>query len=523
MASEPPTSYDKVPYQSNTFPQTHPDRLATLGQLFGLRTAPVTKCRVLELGCASGGNLIPMAFNLPESQFVGVDLSKRQVAEAQKPINDLGLKNIRIEHASIMDIDESWGEFDYIICHGVYSWVEDRIKDKILSISSQNLAPQGIAYVSYNTYPGWHMREMIRNMMRYHIDQFSDTPKRIDQARALIDFLSKSVSSDSYYGSMLKNEFELIEKVRDWYLFHDHLSEVNTPLYFHQFIEQAEKHNLQYLGEAEISTMLTSGFPADTAKTLEQISPDIIHAEQYMDFLRNRFFRQTLLCHKELKLNRNLSAEKINGLLIASGASPASESVDFSPGIKQSFNTPAGLTLHTDFPLTKAALCVLNKVWPRAIDQETLLIQAKQLLADRLVLENTEQAWNTVLVDLLHCYTTKQVELHTWQADFLNEVSQRPKASKLAINRLNHDNTTVNQRHEMVNLDALGKILLMGLNGKRNKEELLVYLEYHVMVGKVVVHQNEQKVTDKTLLKPILEERLTQTLPKLAKVALLVE
>jgi cyclopropane fatty-acyl-phospholipid synthase-like methyltransferase len=156
------TSYDKVPYESEPFVQTHPDRLATLGRLFGLSPVPITQCRVLELGCAGGGNLIPMACQLPQSRFVGVDFSKRQVEMGRKVIQVLSLSNIRIGLANIMDVDQTWGVFDYIICHGVYSWVADDVQEKILSIAKENLAENGIAYVSYNTYPGWHMREMIR-------------------------------------------------------------------------------------------------------------------------------------------------------------------------------------------------------------------------------------------------------------------------------------------------------------------------------------------------------------------------
>ncbi|MFV9645334.1 MAG: methyltransferase domain-containing protein, partial [Desulfobacterales bacterium] len=147
------TSYDEIPYESQPFPQSHLDRLATLGHLFGLSPAPVTQCRVLELGCASGGNLIPMAFYLPDSEFVGIDLSRRQIKSGHKSIQDLELQNISLRHASILNVEKAWGVFDYIICHGVYSWVTREVQEKILEICSSNLAAQGIAYVSYNTYP----------------------------------------------------------------------------------------------------------------------------------------------------------------------------------------------------------------------------------------------------------------------------------------------------------------------------------------------------------------------------------
>ncbi len=169
-----PNSYDEVPYSHQPYPQSHPDRLATLGRLFGLSPSPITHCRVLELGCARGGNLIPMAFHLPNSEFIGVELSARQAEMARKTVQDLNLDNVRVENASILDVDRSWGTFDYIISHGVYSWVPEEVQDRILTISSRNLAPQGIAYISYNTYPGWHMRGMVRDMMLFHANQFPD-------------------------------------------------------------------------------------------------------------------------------------------------------------------------------------------------------------------------------------------------------------------------------------------------------------------------------------------------------------
>ena len=152
------TAYDEVPYPSYPLPQSHPDHLATLATLLGLSPPTTERCRVLELGCASGGNLIPMALTSPDSRFVGIDLSREQIAEGQKTVEALGLTNIELRHLSILDVDDSFGPFDYIVCHGVYSWVPENVQDRILAICARNLVPEGIGYVSYNTYPGWHMQ-----------------------------------------------------------------------------------------------------------------------------------------------------------------------------------------------------------------------------------------------------------------------------------------------------------------------------------------------------------------------------
>jgi methyltransferase-like protein/SAM-dependent methyltransferase len=520
-----PYSYDLIPYESHSYPQTHPDRLATLGILFGLNPPPVTRCRVLELGCAGGGNLIPMAYHLPECEFVGIDLSKRELEIGRKTIDDLGLKNIALKHADIMDVDDAFGLFDYIIAHGIYSWVPDTVQDKILAICAKNLVANGIAYISYNTYPGWHVREMIRHMMLYHTSRFNETKERIEQARALIDFLTGSVPTrDNYFGMLLKSELDVIRRSQDWYLFHDHLEENNAPVYFHQFVEQADKHGLQYLAEAEFSSMLAGGFPKKVEKTLEGISRHIVDAEQYMDFLRNRTFRQTLLCRKGLSCVRNLVADSLERLLIASNADPVNVPSDLSPGIKQMFKTPNGAWTKTDFPMTKAALQVLRESWPKALSLRRLVENAKDLLQRKLngYQIDTVQVREMLGEDLLHCYAGNVVECHTWQADFVTSVGVTPMGSPLAAYQVRHGLPVVNQRHESVKLDSISKELLKIMDGTRTREAILEHLIAQVTGGTLVLEKHGRRISGKNTLKGVLESTTEDLLEKLAKLALLV-
>jgi SAM-dependent methyltransferase len=218
MSETQATSYDEVPYGNYVFPYTHPETLATVASLFGLSTAPVRRCRVLELGCGTGSNLLPMAQDLPDSRFVGIDLSARQIDMGQEVARALGLPNLELRAASIMDVDARFGEFDYILCHGVYSWVPPEVQDKVLAVCRQNLAPHGVAYVSYNTYPGWHIRGMIREMMCFHALQFDDPAARVGQARALLELLRESVGdAKTVYGSLLQIESDLLEAASDTY------------------------------------------------------------------------------------------------------------------------------------------------------------------------------------------------------------------------------------------------------------------------------------------------------------------
>ena len=177
------TGYDRVPYPGHPFAQTHPDRLATVATLFGLRPAPPDACRVLELGCGDGGNLVPMAYGLPGTTFSGIDLAGRAIERARRLASALGLDNVRFEHA---DLTAARGEFDYVIAHGVYSWIEPTARDALLAACRRHLAPGGVAYISYDVLPGGHLREITRQMLRWHLRDVDEPEQRIAQARALL-------------------------------------------------------------------------------------------------------------------------------------------------------------------------------------------------------------------------------------------------------------------------------------------------------------------------------------------------
>jgi methyltransferase-like protein/2-polyprenyl-3-methyl-5-hydroxy-6-metoxy-1,4-benzoquinol methylase len=524
-SSTSPYSYDLVPYKSHSYPQSHPDHQATLGRLFGLNPPPVTHCRVLELGCAGGGNLIPMAFQLPQSEFLGIDLSIREVKIGQNFLRDLSLKNIRIEHMNIMDLDGSYGVFDYIIAHGVYSWVPAGVQEKMLDICRKNLAPNGIAYVSYNTYPGWHIREMIRHMMLYHANQFQDRNERVEQARALMDFLAQAVpTGKDYFGLLLKDELELIRQSEDWYIFHDHLEEINTPVYFHHFMEQAERHGLQYLAEAEFSSMLVSHFPQDVQETLARISKYPVEAEQYMDFLRNRHFRQTLLCPMEQSFKRTIFADNLDRLFISSRADPVRNRVDLAPGVKQIFKTPRGTSLRTDFPVTKAAMVVLRKAWPGAMTLEALLKNARTLLEEDLrpYETDTREAKKILGEALLHGFAGNIVELHSYQPPFVTALSERPMASPLAVYQAAHNLPIVNQRHQSVRVDPVSKELLKALNGTRDRGRLLDYLVQRGITSAFRMRKDGKSLSGEGNIRRALQERIDNLLEDLLDLALLI-
>jgi methyltransferase-like protein/SAM-dependent methyltransferase len=515
------TSYDEVPYTSNPFVQTHPDRLAAVATLFGMKPAPVAHCRVLELGCASGGNLIPLAVALPESAFVGIDLSARQIADGQEVIGALGLGNIALRQQSILDVGDELGQFDYILCHGVFSWVPDKVREKIFEICARNLAPEGVAYVSYNTYPGWHLHAMIRDVMCYHAKHFPDPHTRVRQARALLDFLARSVPQENNpYGILLKQQVENLRGRSDSYLLHDHLEEFNEPIYFHQFADRAAAKGLQYLGEAEVISMVVTNVPPEVDQVLRQLSVDVVHLQQYLDFLRNTQFRQSLLCHDKVTLDRARRPERLAAFRVASRARPVSANPDLRGSGLEQFRGPHD-TMASNQPLVKAAMVCLADAWPSWLPFELLCQEARRRLGDGAY--DTADDRRLLGASLLDGYlSTRLIELHMDAPHFTTAVSARPVASPLARFQARKGDRVANLRHELIILNELDRHILPQLDGTHDRGTLVEGLEGLVREGKLVAQKDGQPLRDAERLRAVLTESLEQCLGRLAQSALLI-
>jgi SAM-dependent methyltransferase/methyltransferase-like protein len=305
--------YDAVPYESLPFSHSQPARMRGMARLFGLAAPPLATARVLELGCSFGGNLLPLALRYPGAQFVGADLSPVQINEANKAKGELGATNVTFRQADILDMAKESGQYDYIIAHGVYSWVPPDVQDAVLELIGRQLAPDGVGYVSYNVYPGWKMHEVVREMMLFHVGHLTDPGTKLAQARAILQYAGKlHADNQSAFGRLMAEEASLLLRCSDYYLYHEYLEPNNRPCYLHQFLAAAARHKLAYLGESALSDMLPDRHGAELANTARQISQgNIVACEQYVDLLTNRAFRRTLLVHagRSSALKRELTAE----------------------------------------------------------------------------------------------------------------------------------------------------------------------------------------------------------------------
>jgi SAM-dependent methyltransferase len=522
MTTAAANSYDELPYESHPFAWTHPDRLATIARLFGLSAPPVHRCRVLELGCASGGNLIPLATSLPESRFVGVDLSRRQIADGQVLLEALALRNIELRAQSILEVDADWGHFDYIICHGVYSWVSSTIQDKILEICARQLAPCGVACISYNTYPGWYLRRMIRDILNYHVVQFRDLRDRVSQARALLNFLAQSVTENekSLYPTLLREAVEAFRLLSDSHLFHEYMEEVNEPLFFHEFVARALAKGLQYLADAQFVMVLPGALSPAVEQTLRLVAPDRLHREQYVGFLNNESFRRSLLCHRQVTLSPLPQPEALSALHVASPAEPLSDEPGSPAAVPCRFRATRSRILNVTDPLLGAALIRLAEAWPQAVPFDSLRRAICSCPGADLelghVAGNAAADTQKLQTLLLNAYLADFVELHVLPPRCVRTVPPRPLASPLARYQAAAGAEVTNLRHETAVLDAFERHLLRHLDGSRDRSALIEVLVALVTHGILGVTKDGVPLTQPEQVRSLVERSLDQQLVRLA-------
>lgn len=296
------TIYKELGYKSYPFPFTTPAYLEAYGTLVGLKPPTAKTARVLELGATYGGNIISQAVHNPEATFVGIELSQDQVEKGNKIISDAKLDNVSLLQGDILNFDESLGNFDYIIAHGFYSWISDEMKDKLLDIISHHLADNGIAYVSYNTYPGWHTMEEVRQLMLFAnrcYDELTHKEKvlRGKTVGSLVGAQILNYDNLKERNSKFLGALRSVMQKDDYYVGHDHLEPHNDPCYFYQFNDHLKAHNLSYVCDADLTLSMVRTYDESIADKLEKLAPNSqSDQEQYLDFMLDTTFRKSIIC-----------------------------------------------------------------------------------------------------------------------------------------------------------------------------------------------------------------------------------
>jgi SAM-dependent methyltransferase len=308
-------AYDHVRYPSAPQPTSHPASISALASLYGRRFASPSGCRVLEVGCGDGTNLLSMAVMAPRSQFVGFDLAESAIAEGRATAASAGLTNIDLTVMDIKDVPDSFGEFDYIIAHGVYAWVPAPVREALMRLIGRTLAPAGLAFVSYNTMPACRERQIVRDILLDHCRGATSIAETLTEARECLEFYAAIWSEDDPLPNAMRDQVLKTLRRPLEVLFHDEMAEVFEPQFVSHVAAQARIHGLQYLCDCSPALNSEAFFPSEEKKELRNWAKgDWVRFEQLHDYANLVRFRQTILCRADFAIDRCIDWTRLGQL-----------------------------------------------------------------------------------------------------------------------------------------------------------------------------------------------------------------
>lgn len=349
--------YDALPYVSMPITYSQPSHLAAQARLFGVDAPPAKTASVLEIGAASGGNIIPLAVRFPAARFLGIDLAETHVALGQRRIADLGLTNVTLVHGDIAHAALGATTFDYVICHGVFSWAPEAARRGILKVCSDTLGRNGIAAISYNVFPGWHARNVIRDICLEHTRGSASPREKVAAVRALLAQLAEASSEGDPYGLILRTEAARLSARPASYILGELLAASNDPFHARDFIRQAGEFGLAYLCEADLMSSLPEFLAPKAAANVRKLAgDDRLAVEHYADVFSGRTFRRSLLVRAGQAASQP-APERLAGLHVAANLKATRQ------GLADSRDRP----LKVDDPAVLAALTRLANAYPASV------------------------------------------------------------------------------------------------------------------------------------------------------------
>jgi SAM-dependent methyltransferase len=463
-------SYAAMPYRTQARKRTHPARLAALASLFGLDPTAPGKAKIVEVGCGTGENLAAIAAALPGAKCLGLDLVPEAIAQARQLSTAVGLGNLYFEVGDVRGLGAVDGAFDYVIAHGLFSWVTPETQGDLLRACRRAIAPNGLVYISYNTYPGWHLRTIVRDLMLDAASGADDEGERVRRGRqALYGVVDALAAVEAPYAALLSVQRDNVRQLSDGHVAHDLMEGSNNPLYFRTFVERARTAGLKYLGEAALEWMVADNYPAGVRDALGK-EGDLFKRDQLLDFLINRTFRESVLCSDRLGPAMGPLPQRLPAMWVSGALKSEAPHVDLeSPG-RALFVGAGNVRVAIEGSLGKAAVICLAEAWPEAVTMVELIDRARTKLGRAAVAESE-------ILDLTRliyaAYSKGLFDLAADAPPVVRTPGERPTASRLArtqlaggtiVSSLLVDNVAVD--------DELCRRLLPLLDGSRDRAAL---------------------------------------------------
>jgi SAM-dependent methyltransferase len=510
------SDYDLLPYPSMPITQTQPAHLAALAALFGVAAPAVDRARVLELGCASGGNIIPLAARFPNATFTGVDLSHRHIGDGRKRVAALGLENVRLRQADLTALHLAEKQFDYVICHGVFSWVSKPVQDAILRLCGTILAPNGVATVSYNVLPGWHLRMAIRDLCLHYAGREGTPLRRVTRARAALEQIAEASDGSGPYGQLMRTEARRLKQVPASYILGEFLAPYNMPCYVRDFIGHAADHDLDYLCEVDLFAAVPPALdPEIRGRITSFAASNRSHMEQHIDFLTGRLFRRSVMVRRRQPTSPSWTPDpdRLNALHIASpihldAAQSTDQAATFSDGRER--------PITTGDPVVRRALERLAKAYPSTLTLDELTASVGANVSAEVGARVRRAIFTIVMAGRA---SISILPLRVGHADHKQPMAWRVARIEAALGQP----WITSLRHAGVPAHPMLRTLLTHLDGAHDRSALRMLLTKAIRHGAVSVPEVsvDKPPLSEEELGTVVERYVEQTLSYLARHALL--
>ncbi|CAN5769364.1 methyltransferase regulatory domain-containing protein [soil metagenome] len=285
---------DDVPYVRHFVAELSPARIRLAAALNGIAPPPADDFDYCELGCAQADTLCALAAAHPRARFLGIDLSALHIAAAKRLARDGALENIGFLERDFANLDEEdIGEFDFIVAHGVLSWVSAEKRHRLIELARRKLKPGGLLYVSYNAMPGWAGVEPLRQLLL--APTAGEPASSLDRAKLGLQFAQAMERAGAEYflrNPSAKDMLVTMERGGLPYVVHEYLHEHWVPMYFARIALEMAERELHFVGVLPLFlNFRDTAIPLPLVPMFEPIR-DRVRFESLKDFALNEFFRR---------------------------------------------------------------------------------------------------------------------------------------------------------------------------------------------------------------------------------------
>lgn len=293
MASE---YVNDVPYVRQFVDDLSPARLRLVAALHGVEPPPGDDLDYCELGCAHGDTLAALAAAYPQGRFLGIDLSGAHIASAKRLARDGALENIGFLERDFADlVHEDIGPFDYVVAHGVLSWVSPDKRRALIDFARAKLRPGGLLFVSYNAMPGWASIEPLRQLLLFPSVGAGPEVDTLERARRGLDFATAMQQAGAEYFVKNPAAAEMLQKLTRAglpYLVHEYMHEHWSPMYFARVAWEMTEGDLHYVGSLPLYTNFRDTAVAEPLERLLRTATDRVTFESLKDLALDQSFRR---------------------------------------------------------------------------------------------------------------------------------------------------------------------------------------------------------------------------------------